>query len=202
MIPHIIHGIWLGGDPLPERWRRCWESWGEYHPHWQQRLWGPESLPRDFDFYGATDLRQCADILRYQLILEHGGFYVDMDFECLRPIDKIIETTAAFAAREDDRHQAISIGILGAVKFHPTFWRIVKELPESIQKHQAIGDQTGPAFLTRIVRQWKLPLTVFPATLFYPYQGSDAMNGIPFDPASAPEAYAVHHWASLTKAAA
>lgn len=204
MIPHILHGIWLGGKPLPARWQRCWDTWGEHHPDWERRLWTDENLPPVpvQEFYSTADLRQKADILRYVLLSIYGGVYVDADFECLRPIDHLLFGVDVFGACEDDNHgDVIGIGILGCAQDHETFREIVRELPASLATYSAIGDQSGPSFLSRTIREKHLAIKVFPANVFYPYTGTDAMRGIPFDSASAPEAYAVHHWASINRVA-
>jgi mannosyltransferase OCH1-like enzyme len=187
VIPKIFHAIWIGDD-MPA-WRvRCWRTWAQYHPDWQTRFW---RVPSSDD-----DPRHRADLLRYAILYLDGGIYVDTDFECLRPLDSLLHGVDAFAASEDG--QSISIGILGCGRFHPTLEAILRALPQSVVGSVDIGERAGPAFLTRTVADQGLRLTVFPSWMFYPYSGDLARRGVPFDRASAPEAYAVHLWGGLT----
>ncbi len=86
-IPKIIHQIWIGPRPFPERykaWQKTWQSL----EGWTYKLWTDEDLKsfrlinqRLFDEeknYGAR-----ADILRIEILNRFGGLYVDTDFECL-----------------------------------------------------------------------------------------------------------------------
>lgn len=198
MIPKVFHSIWLGSPTMPHRWQQCWQTWATVHPEWSVRVWTdaclPPLLPRGFET--VADPRQRADMLRYALLFLYGGVYVDVDFECLRPLDALLDGIAAFAASEDG--QSVSIGILGAEPGHPVFWAALECMPQRRCSGTTIGEQTGPAFFTDLVRQrGPVDFTVFPAHLFYPYSGQLARQGIAFDPASAPDAYAVHHWASI-----
>jgi inositol phosphorylceramide mannosyltransferase catalytic subunit len=204
MIPKIFHTIWLGDKPMPERWRHCWESWKDYHPSWDWCLWTDglaaravaEQMPvSPFELPGEFDARRASDVLRYELLWLFGGVYVDVDFECFRPIDSLLESVSLFAAREGP--QDIAIGILGATRQNPAFRTILNDLPASIERYQDLGDQTGPSFFARELRERSLPFTIFPPEIFYPYRGDEAREGVPFNPASHPEAYAAHYWASI-----
>lgn len=198
MIPKIFHAIWIGGNPLPTKWRHCWESWQHLHPHWKFILWTDETVPQ-FNFPqidNRNDIRQRADVLRYLIIYLYGGVYVDVDFECLRPIDGLINGISFFSARENDEYPTISIGIFGAVPFHHSFLALISTVSESIVTNDCIGEQSGPAFFTRTINQSECK--VFSERFFYPYTGTKAIAGIPFDKSGSTEAYAVHHWASIT----
>jgi mannosyltransferase OCH1-like enzyme len=95
-IPKIIHQIWLGG-PLPATYKRWQETWQKKHPDWHYKLWTDLDLV-DFPFTDrsrferALDIREKADILRYDILLHFGGLYVDIDFECLKSFEPIHAT--------------------------------------------------------------------------------------------------------------
>ena len=91
-IPRILHQIWIGGGPMPERFRRFRRGWIDHHPGWEHRLWtDAEVAELDFasrDLYDATDdLGMKSDILRAEIIRRFGGLYVDVDYECRAPFD-------------------------------------------------------------------------------------------------------------------
>ena len=39
MIPKIIHGIWFSGEPMPELYKKCLESWKKYAPEMEIKIW-------------------------------------------------------------------------------------------------------------------------------------------------------------------
>jgi FkbM family methyltransferase len=184
---------------MPQEFVEFGESWRRHHPDWQLILWTEANLPRlrnQAHFDAATSLAQKADIARYELLFEHGGVYLDCDFECLRPIDPLLEGVTCFSATEDERW--ISIGIMGATPKHPLFEAVVAEIPASLaQGHAKINEQTGPLLLTRVVTRRKMTsgrdeMHVFAPKLFYPYSyGERRLRRHE----KFPEAFAVHHWA-------
>lgn len=93
MIPHVIHQIWLGGPP-PDWFQGYADSWRRHHPDWEYKLWTEETR-FDFEnrdlFERAPSYAMKADILRYEILANEGGLYVDADFECHRPLDALIE---------------------------------------------------------------------------------------------------------------
>lgn len=93
-IPRIIHQIWLG-SPLPRQLRKYSDSWRARHPDWEFRLWTDREVD-ELDF-GTRDLYdestcwgQKSDLLRVELIDRFGGVYVDLDYQCFRPIDALV----------------------------------------------------------------------------------------------------------------
>src|SRR3954452_9252859 len=87
LIPRIIHRVWLGDGAMPPEYEAFGETWAQHHPGWEMRLWRSSDLPplRNQDLFDrATSFAQQSDIARYELLLRHGGVYVDTDFECLR----------------------------------------------------------------------------------------------------------------------
>ena len=197
-IPRILHRIWLGG-PMPEREQALGETWASHHPGWEMRLWHEGNLPTLRNatiFASAASYAQQADVLRYEVLLEHGGVYVDTDFECLRSLEPLLVGVEAFTAREDELRA--SIGILGCVPGHPFFAAVVAALPDSVawRPGRPPNEQTGPELLTRTLLACDVlgeeTLTVFPPQLFYPYHWTEPHRA----GESFPDAYAVHHWSA------
>ena len=100
-IPRIIHRIWLGGDPLRDEFDHYGDTWRNHHPGWEMRLWTEDDLPE----LGLTEAlargrhqAERADVLRYELLERFGGVYVDIDFECMRSLEPLLDGVEAFAA--------------------------------------------------------------------------------------------------------
>ncbi|MCW2954847.1 MAG: methyltransferase FkbM family [Conexibacter sp.] len=194
-IPKILHRVWLGG-PLPEEFEEFGRGWQRHHPAWQLKLWTEDTLPtlRNQELFdAATTAAGKADIARYELLARFGGVYIDCDFECLRPIDELIEGVDGFAAFEDD--EWVAIGIMGCVPGHPLFDAVVTQLPRSVAARagQPVNEQTGPRFFTpfAVAHEQDDPhFRLFEPALFYPYLYDEPQRrGEHF-----PDAFAVHHW--------
>lgn len=190
MIPKVFHWIWLGPDPLPAQHRDYLRSWERHHPGWERRLWTEDDLPALHNaetYRSARTWAQKADVARYELLLRHGGVYLDTDMECLRPIEPAIAGVKAFVGLE--RSDLMGNAILGCVPGHPWMAAVVEALPDAVRSNWLTLDQTGPSFLTRVTAG-RRDVTVFPPAVFYPTPSVGA------DPAAAvpAEAIAVHHW--------
>ena len=123
MIPKVFHQIWLGDEPFPYGRER--ETWQRHHPDWEHRLWTEADVPGDLELREAANrLRQPAeraDILRLELLHRHGGVYLDADFECLKPIDQLLEgVTCCLGLLDSGR---VSNAVIGAVPGHPLLAR-------------------------------------------------------------------------------
>src|SRR2546423_3615913 len=120
-IPRVLHRIWLGPEPEPERLVGFGESWVRHHPDWEHRLWTEDNLP-EVRWREILDTRRVpaerANILRYELLLTFGGVYVDADVECLKPIDPVIAGLDFFAA-EGKPGGKVTNAIIGAAPGHP-----------------------------------------------------------------------------------
>ena len=95
-IPHIIHLVYNTHN-LPLQFKPWIQSLVRFHPSWQFWIWtlnDTECLIRRK--YSDEDLKMYrrykhdifrADALRYFLLYEYGGFYIDLDVEALKPLD-------------------------------------------------------------------------------------------------------------------
>lgn len=196
-IPRVFHQIWINPShpDLPEQYRKYRDGWLALHPNWDYRLWNLDNLPfplhnADLHSRGAASYAQLADILRYEILYVLGGVYIDTDFECLRPIDGILDGVRGFACSESGR--SLSIGILGAEPSSPLMLQCVRNIPRRLGLDSPTLE-TGPAFFTRMIlgHGFHNDFTVFPSHWFYPYGYTELHRaGENF-----PDAYAVHRWA-------
>jgi len=80
MIPKIIHQIWLGDQS--KRPSSLIDTWKEINPDWEHILWTEENLPNlrnQEQFDSMKEWAGKADILRYELLHDYGGFFIDAD---------------------------------------------------------------------------------------------------------------------------
>lgn len=199
VIPKIFHRIWLGDDAIPAQFESYWAGWRRHHPGWDLVTWTERTLPllrNQAEFARAESYAQRSDIARYEILERFGGVYVDTDFECLRPIDDLLDHVDGFAGMEDEAF--LCNAILGFCPGHPFLRQVISLLPSSIASQPGLppNHQTGPWLITRV---WRAAGTLFQPPLFmaygthllYPYHSTEPHRAHD----DFPEAYAVHHWA-------
>lgn len=202
-IPKKIHQIWLGGS-LPEQFIAYQQSWISNHPDWEYHLWTDEDvlqfnfLNRDL-FDEARNLGEKSDIWRYEILLQEGGVYVDVDFECIKPLDELHALFDFYAGIQplDTGGFQLGIGLIGCKKQHPLMLVCMYAL-RKIDRKSPIILRTGPLFFTHVVCNYLKRATdclinaVLPASYFYPRNFTEKF----FDRnCLKSESFAVHHWA-------
>ena len=135
MIPKKIHYIWLGGNPLPDMVLKCMESWKKFCPDYEIIRWDESNLNLDINRYcrEAYDAKKYAfasDVLRYFIIKEHGGIYLDVDVELIKPIDDLLQNKAFMGFEMSDDLVVAPGLIIGAEKNN----KIIKEMFEKYEK--------------------------------------------------------------------
>jgi mannosyltransferase OCH1-like enzyme len=166
VIPRAFHQIWLGEEPFPYERER--ETWRRRHPGWELRLWTEADLPADLELREAANrLRQPAeraDLLRLELLHRHGGVYLDADFECLQPIDPLLEDVSCCLGLLDSGR--VSNAVIGAVPGHPLLARAMAEARPRETYGPVDRDGTGPLLLERL-RHDVADVTLFEPNVFY-----------------------------------
>lgn len=160
-----IHQIWIGPKPLPEKFRWMIESIKKNHPHWEYKLWTNKDL-EDFDlinkhaFNQVTNIGAKADIFRYEILYRHGGVYLDIDFESLKPLDKLVDSyNYDFFGCLMGGTEIMANGLLGSCHNHPILQKCIKKISQ-IKEFDNHGDNTfilnltGPYFLTKTICEY------------------------------------------------
>jgi len=220
VIPRILHQTWKDAR-VPERWRGARASWRAHHPGWEHRFWTDADLRalvarHDPDFLPVYDAYRDdisrVDAARYRILAVHGGVYVDLDFECLRPLDAWLDGRALVMGLEPEAHLEIPLvrrrglerivgnAFLASAPGHP-FWAHLRHALLEHRDEPDPLDAAGPFLLTDAVASWPgpEPVTLAPARTLYPLSKEEVRAGA-LDPPGARErlardAFAVHHWA-------
>ncbi len=107
-IERTLHQTWKTED-IPERFRPWVESVRRENPDFEHRLWTDadnlrlieEHYPWFLDTYLAYQHPvERADAARYFIVYTHGGLYLDLDMECLRPLSPLLRGDAVHLALE------------------------------------------------------------------------------------------------------
>ena len=92
MIPKKIHYCWFGGNPIPEKDKKCIESWKKYCPDYEIIEWNESNYDLNKNQYMAEAYKErkwgfVPDYARFDIIYNHGGFYLDTDVELIASLD-------------------------------------------------------------------------------------------------------------------
>ncbi|MBN1148032.1 MAG: glycosyltransferase [Anaerolineales bacterium] len=216
-IPPILHQTWKD-ENLPLEFVKYQRTWQERHPDWAYRLWtdadNREFLRQHYPwflpiYYGYTEPIKRADAVRYFILHHYGGVYVDLDFECLRPLEPLLAGKQVVFGLEPDEHleihfpggrglrQIVCNAFMSSIPGHPFWEHVFKQL---VAYHKSPGplDATGPFLLTRAYESYanKRDISLETADLLYPVDNQRRWDDLPaVEQARIREsAYAVHHW--------
>jgi mannosyltransferase OCH1-like enzyme len=175
MIPKIIHQIWIGDQSKkPEKIMNTWKI---KHPDWEYKIWTEENLPslkNQKQFNQMEELAGKADILRYELLYNYGGVYIDADTICLNSLDDFFLKNDSFTCWENEYCTTglIHNGHLGACPNNELMKELINYI--SLQDQIYFGPLnawkvTGPVLITNMVRQLRYTkLRIYPSYYFIP----------------------------------
>lgn len=193
MIPQLIHRT------VPQRTQRTveefWREFAKLHPGWELRTWREPLDPADFPL--TSDLwdrcengAQKAGLIRLELLVTHGGIYVDSDVQPLRPMEPL-RRCSAFAGWED--HKCVPDAVLGAVPHHPAFVEMLARARASVEAGETAW-KSGPGVTTAVLPGRDDVLLLPPGSL-YPYHYTEKNRAREKFTRTQPWAFVVHHWA-------
>jgi len=218
-IPKIIHQTWKDKH-VPPNCIPLQRTWLTHHPDWKYRLWTDVDnrafisqyynwfLPI-YDGYPENIMR--VDAVRYFMLYHYGGLYVDLDFECLRPLEPLLIGRQVVIALEPPEHLEIHsvqqpsfnkliCNALMASQPRHLFWEwVFQELIISQDASYPL-DATGPFMLTRAYDSFSQhdTVTLESSKRFYPITAEQSWHDILKDKATRQRivktAYAIHHW--------
>ncbi|XP_053408032.1 uncharacterized protein LOC128559701 [Mercenaria mercenaria] len=173
-IPHIIHFIFISGlqgkDGIPWFYKPNVNSFLHFNPNLTYYFWTKKSARnlislRQPDLLSTWDnyplVINKADALRYVLLYEFGGVYVDLDMKCMRPLDRATIKYACILTPEPFEHSAIlfKIPFLLSTAFmmcrpkHPFMKQAILSLQEFSRRRNMLAI-AGPLFLTTMFKRY------------------------------------------------
>ena len=119
-IPKIIHQMWLT-DPsnpreVPRQYDKVRDTFRAHNPGYEIRFWTRDDID---DLWNMPPLarfkpllskmliiEQC-DMSRYAIMFAYGGIYADLNVQCLKPLDPIMQTERLVLVKEPDVQSTI-----------------------------------------------------------------------------------------------
>lgn len=156
-IPKKIHIVWIGDES--ERPDRCIASWRDKNPDWQVVVWGNREFSErswvNQEHMAArwrSEIVAVADMMRYEILFKEGGFCIDADSVCERPLDDYLfdEPVVLSFENEIERGGLLAVGYMASAPGDPFFERIIEDIrnDNSIPFVHAAWS-TGPYRLTK-----------------------------------------------------
>ena len=188
MIPKIIHYIWVGSD-LPERVKSLINHNKTFSSDYKVEIWTDERLPKLNTFADRALIEKnwafVSDYVRFIVLRNHGGIYLDTDQKLLKNIDDLLDLK--FFAGWNKEKKFIYTGIIGSVPRSDFVSRVLEEY-DNLDFNVS---QTSPKVVTRCYKKYdsKIGLKIFDFSYFYPVQAGEKDDGKIFN-----HSYSTHLW--------
>jgi hypothetical protein len=179
MIPKILHQIWIGPKPPPTNLMKTWK---EKHPQFEYILWTEKEIEdRNLQLTCVDKINMIpeingkADIIRWEILYQYGGYFVDADSICIEPFDYYFLGKSAFATFENENVRAglIATGTMGFIPKHPLCLDIIQWI-QSNESTKLINEtrawySVGPGLLTKMLDTGKYKdVSIYPSHCFLP----------------------------------
>lgn len=208
-IPSSIHQVWYSDESLPRIFESLTESWKKCNPSWTYKLWEKEDIEnlirskcieRMVQFNDALYDIQRIDIAKYLILYYVGGVYIDVDYECLRSIDSLIQNRSLCLSIEPKEHsvffngkQIIGNAFIGASSRNNFVKQLIENAfaqlnsaavdKDAFDKFTYVLNSTGPYLLSKTYEELKSNQNLnddclIPASLLAPLSKGEVFNYI------------------------
>lgn len=196
-IPRILHCVWVGPRKPP---MRTIQTWKDHHPDWKYRLWTNEEVfGRTWQNQAHVDchkgLKQwsgVADVVRYEILLAHGGAMHGADSRNLHPIDELF-LDPAFDAYAVYENEELRPGFIAPLYACTPGNPLAKALIDGLAPAKPGGkpwETTGNLHMARVIGSRKWPtLKMWPSYTLIPWHYADGKR---YDGPG--KVYAEHLW--------
>ena len=187
----LVHQIWIGPKPPPQIWMETVKQFCADFGH-QYKLWDNQEvqtlnlssypgISNLYEFYLHSTTKDKwaaqADILRYIILYERGGIFVDADSAIVngKRFDRLLrEFRTGILCGSENKDGLIANGVILTNQYNHIMKFAIDELPLFVAENpnKPVWQQTGPSFITHIFRKYQLrypnELIVVPKHWFYP----------------------------------
>lgn len=178
-IPKIIHQLWIGPKEPPTKHM---DTWKHMNPEFEYIRWTEDELQKR-NFHSKckdrlaemVEINGQADIIRWEILYEYGGVFLDADSICVEKIDDVLMQCKCFAGWEHEtlRKGLIATGTMGFPPKHPLVKEAIEWIKNNCVHYHTTGlmawQSVGPGLLTRMYNSGKYnDMTIFPSYTFLP----------------------------------
>ncbi len=148
-IPKTVHFIWLGPRHFPASSVENVRTWMAQNPDWTFKFWTDRPRPAPckgmeeivitsypFPYLGkyyalSENWGEKSDILRFEILYQEGGVYVDHDANCLRPFSGMHGAYDFYCGLEAPHPEVAGLnitagnGVIGSRSQHPMVKKVI-----------------------------------------------------------------------------
>lgn len=191
----LIHQIWVGPYPIPEKSITFIDKIKELHPDYTYKLWTDKDLNSDIfsnlPYINSTPIyAQKADIMRYEILYKYGGIYLDIDFEIFKNLEPLITHDLVVCNEDSNINEYMTNAFIYSIAGNTCLKNCVdniKTCPLGGTINVSIA--TGPWYFRKQISLEDA--RVLPTHVMYPTHYTQ--KGFRPDYFS-PETYGIHHW--------
>lgn len=173
----LLHQMWYdkniydNEDPPSKhpKYKTYIQNWRQRNPNleycfWNRRrieeLWKDPRLSRWSDFFKfqiRRHIEKC-DFTRYAILWCYGGLYADLDFDCLRSMESLINEHDLGLTSEPVEHLKdtpdkdlvpVTNGLMFSMPNHPVWPGLMDYIQDNYKPNNNVLENTGPAALAR-----------------------------------------------------
>ena len=186
-IPKKLWHIWVGPKPAPLKWMN---TWVQNHPNWEYQIVDNEyvskrkfhnqhlidqymTMPKHHGYAGA------ADLIRYEILFEHGGFMPGADSVCLENTDELWTESTEFCYTVYE-NEKIKPGFVSPIQAASPGNLFLKFIIDDLHKlkttdllNRPVYRVTGNQYLRDVLKIVDFPIKIFPSHYLIPLHFSD-----------------------------
>lgn len=172
-IPRIIHQTWSTYQ-IPKSVAKWVKSFLEKNPEFEYWFWTDadalklvkKRYPQYLTYYNGYEKSiQRADVMRYLLLLEFGGFYTDLDISAVKSLEPLRSQTCIISQEPwvhakvywHLKHLLPCNAFMASAPGHPFMKLLVETIPRNYKGNDPgdVMNKTGPMMLDRILNDYK-----------------------------------------------
>ncbi len=153
------------------------KTWREKHPEWEYTLWDNEKVfgrkwrnQKHVDYYREKGIwHGVADVIRYEILFEEGGFMPGADSVCLEPIDELFED--GFEAYGVYENEKVRPGLVSPLYACAPGNRFALQLIAGLSEKETVGEpwiDTGNTYMMQMIEKCVPAMKIFPSYVFNP----------------------------------
>lgn len=217
MIPKILHFVWIGSDPLPAWGTRNLKEFIRLNPDHEVVIHGEEALMPDLEksYSLAVDNASKADLIRYSALATQGGWYFDLDFWPLRPVEDAerawaLDGSKLFLSRCKNNVNPAMGYANGVLACAPANKAVLALIRRAACLDPLSRNTYGPVLVEAVAKAMPRDVIVSDGAWWFPVNAEEAVAGYPHMTAGdegrlaikpgtgGQRPFAVHLWAGAT----
>jgi len=177
-IPKILWHIWIGPKSAPSKWM---ETWKDKHYDWEYILID-NAFIQNKKFYNQHLIDEyinrsffngAADLIRYEILNEYGGFIPPADAVCLENTNELWneEVEYCYTVYENEILRPDFVSPIYAANKNNKFLEILINDLHALQPHQLrnkVFQSTGNEYVAKMIKKHSPKIKIFPSHYFIP----------------------------------